>query len=262
MSIIYSLIYNSKINWILRNLNYLLSPLLPEKIKIHPSGILKVKVGHSKIIKLSTNQTSFVTRELFWKGSEDYEYTSIFIKLVQKVDCFFDVGSSIGYYSILDARVNKGLIIYAFEPSISAMLYFVENIKLNAFENRIKPNSLALSPISGTIEFNEITNQKYPSVLNLSGEHNIGTKPHLNSKVTRATSETLDNYMKNHNVEVDVIKLDTEGCEDQILKGAKSTIEKFKPIIICETLFNTIETQLEDIMLKYGYEFYNHFNDI
>ena len=31
-----------------------------------------------------------------------------------------------------------------------------------------------------------------------------------------------------------------------------------KPIIICETLFNTIEPELESIFKLYGYDFYNH----
>jgi len=100
MHIIYSLIYNSKINWLIRNINYFLSPLLPEKIKIHPSGTININIKSHKSIKLKANQTSYVTRELFWKGSKNYEYTPIFIKLIKKTDVFFDIGSSIGYYSI------------------------------------------------------------------------------------------------------------------------------------------------------------------
>ncbi|MEL7121888.1 MAG: hypothetical protein AAFO07_20740, partial [Bacteroidota bacterium] len=33
---------------------------------------------------------------------------------------------------------------------------------------------------------------------------------------------------------------------------------KMKPIVICETLFNTIESELESIFKNYGYEIYNH----
>ena len=80
MTIFYSIIYNAKLNKIIRNLNYVLAPILPKKIKIHPSGFLKVKIKGTHSITLKTNQTSFVPadpapfpmegggRELRWGG--------------------------------------------------------------------------------------------------------------------------------------------------------------------------------------------------
>ncbi len=49
---------------------------------------------------------------------------------------------------------------------------------------------------------------------------------------------------KNNEEELDLIKLDTEGTEHLILKHANIILEKFKPIVICETLYNTIEPEL------------------
>jgi FkbM family methyltransferase len=259
MHIIYSLIYNSKINWLIRNINYILSPLLPEKIKIHPSGTININIKSHKSIKLKANQTSYVTRELFWKGSKNYEYTPIFIKLIKKTDVFFDIGSSIGYYSVLGASINKNLKVEAFEPSTGPMIYLSENVKINNLSSRINVNALALSNKQGQIAFFEIRNKKYPTIYNLSGEHNIGTKPHLKSLKTKVTSDTLDNFVKKNVIEkIDLIKVDTEGCEDLILIESSNTINQFKPIIICEVLFNRIESQLEKIMLGHNYEFYNH----
>lgn len=259
MNTFHSFIYDSNINRILRNLNYVLSPVIPNKIKIHPSGFIKVKVKHHDSIRLKTNQTSYVTRELFWRGSNNYEYTPIFIKLVQKINDFFDVGSSIGYFSILGANVNSNLKIHAFEPSLGAMIFLSENVKINRFSNRIKVNHLALSDKTSPIDFMEVRNKKFPTIYNLSGEHNIGTKPNLKTIKTKVNSDTLDNYVTKEKIEnIDLIKLDTEGCEDLILKNSSSTIEKFKPIIICETLFDRIENQLARIMSEHKYEFYNH----
>lgn len=259
MQIIYSLIYNPKINWLIRNVNYILLPILPKKIKIHPSGILNVPIKSHKSIKLKANQTSYVTRELFWKGSQNYEYTPVFIKLVKKINVFYDIGSSIGYYSVLGAQVNEKLKVEAFEPSTGPMIYLSENVKINNFSSRINVNVLALSDQQGKIDFFEIRNKKYPTIYNLSGEHNIGTKPHLKSSKIKIESDTLDNFVKKNNIKsIDLMKVDTEGCEDLILKASTFTIDKFKPIIICEVLFNRIEKQLEEIMLQHKYEFYNH----
>lgn len=262
MNLLYKIIYHSKINWVIRNINYLLSPILPKKIKIHPSGISTIKILGHQSIKLKSNQTSYVTRELFWKGSQNYEYTPIFISLIKKVSTFFDIGSNIGYFSILGASVNNNLKVDAFEPSTGPKMYLLENIKINHLSARITVHGLALSDQQGEVDFFEIRNKKYPSIYNLSGEHNLGTKAHLKSSKTKVESDTLDQFVKKNNItNLDLIKVDTEGCEDLILKESNRTIEEFKPIIICEVLFNKIESQLEKIMLKHQYEFYNHVQD-
>ncbi|MDT0651686.1 FkbM family methyltransferase [Autumnicola edwardsiae] len=259
MDLLYSIIYDPKINQVIRNLNYFLSPILPEKVKIHPAGLINVRVKNHNSFKLKTNQTSYVTRELFWKGSQNYEYTPIFIKLIQKVNNFFDIGSSIGYFSILGANVNKNLKVEAFEPSTGSMIYLSENVKINYLSDRINVNYLALSDKTGQIDFCEIRNRKYPTIYNLSGEHNIGTKPNLKSIITKINSDTLDSFvLKKKITNIDLMKLDTEGCEDLVLKNGSLTIGKFKPIIICEILFDRIESQLEKVMLEHQYEFYNH----
>ena len=43
-----------------------------------------------------------------------------------------------------------------------------------------------------------------------------------------------------------------------ILEKSVNVLTDMKPIIICETLFDTIEQNLEKLMDSYGYEFYNH----
>ena len=52
--------------------------------------------------------------------------------------------------------------------------------------------------------------------------------------------------------------MDTEGTENLILESSDFVLKEMKPIIICETIFNTIEPDLQRIMSSYGYEFYNH----
>ena len=95
MKLLYSVIYNTKINWYIRNILFWLKPLLPSKFQLHPSGILKLKLNSYRF-KLKTNQTSYISKELFWDGPNNYEYTTVFEKLVCKVDVLLDVGANIG----------------------------------------------------------------------------------------------------------------------------------------------------------------------
>lgn len=260
MNLIYGIIYHPIINKLIRNINYVLAPILPSKIKIYPSGKIKIHFNEVGNIYFKTNQTSFLTRELFWKGPEKFEFTSIFIELIKKVDVFFDVGTNIGYYSILGGKFNPNLKVIAFEPSEGAMKYASENVRINHLESIIKVEPIALSNKTEILDFYNVTNPKFPKIYNLSGEHNLtASKDKLTYVKGKADGIMLDQYFNEHTLKkVDLIKIDTEGSEYLILKGAEDVIKKHRPIIICETLFNTIEKELEDIIIPHEYEFYNH----
>jgi FkbM family methyltransferase len=257
----YQFIYGSRINYILRNINKFLLPILPWKVKIPPSGILKLKNETGSCIKLATNQTNYLTYLIFWEGSYiNFEYTSIFIKLIKKVKTFYDIGANIGYYSLIGSMENKDLKVVGFEPACGPLFYFMKNIQLNEFNN-IQAEGIALSHKEGEIEFYEIMNKKYSYLVhNLGGESNTGSKTTgRNFVLKKVKTTTLDNYVISHNEQViDLIKMDTEGTENLILEKSDYILREMRPIIICETIFNTIEKELEQILLRYGYEFYNY----
>jgi FkbM family methyltransferase len=257
----YRIIYNRRINYVLRNINRLLLPLLPWKIKIPPSGVMKLKGTTGRVLKIKTNQTNYLTYLIFWQGGfHRFEYTDIFIRLIKKVNTFYDIGANIGYYSLLAAIENENIRIIGFEPATGPLFFFRENVRINSFNN-IKVESIALSHKDGEIEFYEIKNNKYKYL-----EHNLGGESNTGSKTTgrnfvrnKVRTSTLDNYVRfAGGGNVDLIKMDTEGTENLILESSDFVLKEMKPIIICETLFNTIEPQLEKIMSSYGYEFYNH----
>lgn len=259
----YQLIYNQYINSILRNLNRFLMPVLPGKIKIPPSGILKLSSSENVVFKLKTNQTNYMSKLIFWEGGlTQFEYTDIFIRLIRKVDTFFDVGANIGFYSLVAAAENKNCRVVGFEPATGPLFYFRENVNINGFQH-IKIEPIALSNQNGEIEFFEIRNRKYKYLRhNLAGESN--TKQMADncfSVSVKVKTTTLDEYVKSNDIKkIDLIKMDTEGTENLILESSDFVLKEMKPVIICETLFNVIEPELESILKKYGYEFYNHTN--
>jgi FkbM family methyltransferase len=256
----YKLIYSPELNPIFRNLNKVLYPILPKKIKLAPSGILNLE--SSKVsAKIATNQTNYLTKEIFWCGFEQFEYTSIFIDLCPKINSFYDIGANIGYFTILAGRINPSMDIVAFEPSKGPLHFLKENCKMNNLSN-VEVSSKALSHTTGKITFYEIQNQKYTYLThNLAGESNTGSKTTGRNYVpTEVETEKLDDFFINRKVDkkIDLIKIDTEGTEKMILENAAEILTHHQPIIICETLFGMIEDELDDLLSQYGYEFYNH----
>jgi len=255
----YKLIYQKHINYILRHINLGLSPIL-KNIKIPPSGTINLKTD-SGTIKIATNQTSYLTQLLFWHGYKSFEYSAIFEKLSKKTTVFLDIGSNIGYYSLIAAKSNPNIKAYAFEPAIGPKHYLHKNIELNRFKNCIKPINLALSNKTGIIDFYEVESLKYKNLkYNLSGEGNAGTKTTSRNFIKNTVKAiTLEQFISTEQIkQIDLIKIDTEGTEIDILQSGAHIIKQFQPIIICETLFNTIETDLDRFFKALDYEFYNH----
>lgn len=259
--LIYRIIYNPSINRILRNVNKMLFPVLPGKIRIPPSGILTIRNDSGRKLFIKTNQTNYLTYLLFWEGGyQSFEYTDIFLKLITKIRTFYDIGANIGYYSLLAAMENEDIKVVGFEPASGCHYYFQENVSLNRFSN-IRIECLALADKQGEIDFYEISNKKYRYLkYNLAGESNAGSLTSgRNFVLKKVKAMTLDEYVHaNKEAMIDLIKIDTEGTENLIFKQAGHVLKSMRPIVICETLFNKIEKDLEEIFSAYGYEYYNH----
>ena len=139
-----------------------------------------------------------------------------------------DVGASTGSFALLPLVVN-GLMVYSFEPS-KAFDVLLNNIQINNISNRVKAINQAVSDIEGIGLFYEVQSQN-DSCLALSM---LGGKPssHKKTKEYSVKVTTIDKYCQN--IKVDVLKIDVEGGELNVLKGALKTIERDKPLIMFE----------------------------
>lgn len=255
-NLLYEFIYNPSINRFLRAINKRLS--FATDFRLPPSGIIRVQAGRDNSFRMATNQTSFVTRVLYYSGSEAFEYTTLFTKLIPKCNTFIDVGANTGYYSILAGKVSDATV-YCFEPSPGPFHYLKKNIEINGLESRVHFFSLALGHQAGQLDFFAVKSDKYKNI-----QHHLGGVGSLNQRgqnndIIKVDVTTFDEFMgARHSLNPVLIKVDTEGTEDMILTGAFRYIEKHHPIIICETLFNKIESRIETEMQKHGYLFFNY----
>ena len=210
--LLYSFIYNKYLNYFIRNTIKPFKKLLPESLKIPPSGTIRIQPEKIKV-KLATNQTNYVTKLIFWEGYERFEYTTIFCDLIKNISVFYDIGANIGYYSVIAASLNPKLKITSFEAAEGPLFYFRKNVEINKLSN-ITLVPLAVSDAIGEVEFVHYTNPKYPHLKhNLGGKGHISTEEsHLNTIREKVKSITLDDYVKSSgDREIDLIKIDTEG---------------------------------------------------
>ncbi len=146
---------------------------------------------------------------------------------------FVDVGANIGFLSLLGAsEVGKQGRVYAFEPFPNTYEILRANKAINHFE-QIEIFPVALGAEVGTaMIYPEQDNRGGASILN-----------HHSDKGVQIEVKKLDDFAFDR--PIDVIKIDVEGFEFDVLKGALSTIKKDQPKLIIEYSIdreNTVES--------------------
>lgn len=261
MQLFYRFYYFPPINWLVRNLFRLLNKAFGTKLRSSVSGRVNLTINERINISLNTNESGHVAHALFYEGAEKYEFTQVFIPLIQKCECFFDVGANIGYFSILANAVKPGIKIHSFEPGKGPSYFLEKNLKENNCSNAVFSKT-ALTNFKGEIEFHEIQNNKFPYLQHfLSGASSTVNKyDHLPGATYKVQCTTLDQYCNENLIEqIDLIKLDTEFNEHLVLEQSKQTLKKFEPIIICE-VYPVIENQVYEHLMEIDYQIYHYTN--
>jgi FkbM family methyltransferase len=169
---------------------------------------------------------------------------------------FFDVGANLGFFALLASR-RVGLTgeVHAFEPAPEQFGQLRRNIELNRAVN-VRLNNCALADSPGLRAF-------YLSAGWNRGTHSFGSTPERRSSI-QVTCETFDDYVTRRGLHhVDVVKIDVEGAELLVLRGARACIRSQPPsLMIVEAAqahaqslgYSTID--LKAYLAENGYEIY------
>ena len=159
-----------------------------------------------------------------------------------------DAGGYVGDTALLfSSYTDKS--IHVFEASPSNMDIIRETIRLNQLEN-IVPVSKALGEKSGTATFSLGERNSCNSLVERPG---YNYPNHIEVSVI-----TLDDYVRENNLEVGLIKVDIEGGEQLLLKGAVETIRTQHPILLISIYhsandFFEIKPMIEKMCDKYTF---------
>lgn len=139
----------------------------------------------------------------------------------------FDVGANFGYLSLVwNQTISKNGSIYAFEPHPIIYNSLQKSVHLNNISN--------LHLINKAVGDKEGEMKLHLSNTTSNTLKEVATKSKATKKVTIEVI-SIDEFMSTKpNLTIDLLKIDVDGIELKILKGAKNTILKYKPIIIVE----------------------------
>lgn len=160
----------------------------------------------------------------------DKQLIHTFYSLLPQQDFFvaLDLGAQTGCFSLL-SKFFPNSAWYAFEPIQEAADNLQQNLKLNDIHN-VSVFQTAVSDKSGTVQLNM-------PAMNQWGLSTIGAHPlRFDTAIQREVQcIDLDSFVIAHNInKVHFMKLDTEGSEFYILRGAQHMIQRDHPTIVME----------------------------
>lgn len=150
-------------------------------------------------------------------------------RYVRAGDLVFDIGANQGELTLAMARAAMpGGKVFAFEPSPTMFAVLSRNIELNpALSCRAEPLALGAAP--GRVEIRQ-QDGRNPGTTTVHTDR----VPYGGNWVTVEVAR-VDDYVRTRNVaRVDVMKIDVEGYEFEVCKGAEETLGRWHPRLIME----------------------------
>ncbi len=155
---------------------------------------------------------------------------------------FFDVGACMGEYSVWLA--SQGFRCYAFEPCPQNYDILQKNISLNNQKENIEAFNVGLGNKNGRIGF-------HFNPINTGMSHVLDANKTDCAFITICRLDDIFPQLHLKSTDRILIKIDAEGMELEVLKGATNLINKFKNVIIFETAHSDTEL-INTFLLEQG----------
>ncbi|MBD2745115.1 FkbM family methyltransferase [Microvirga sp. BT688] len=156
-----------------------------------------------------------------------------------------DVGANIGTVSIPIAKALPGLSVFAFEPQLPIFRLLMRNVTLNGLMS-IEAYPWALGEADGIIEF------ATPALTTQTNFGAVGRGSQSGDKVP-VIIRRLDSLAL---PPLSIIKIDVEGYDLEVVRGAQETIQRDRPILFCEAHASPKTVELIKLLDQWGYDTY------
>jgi FkbM family methyltransferase len=212
-------------------------------------------LGKYDVIYKVPNYIDSIGFELLVDGIYERNTIDFLVNKVPTEAVFLDIGANIGSICLPLAKKRKDITVYSFEASKSIFENLKQNIDLNALHN-VKAYHIALSDHSQDNVAFYAPSEKF-------GKGSFA--PVFTLEAEYVSSQTLDSFLEEFNITaVDFIKIDVEGFEYFVFKGAEKELSKADaPDILFEFVDWAEEQALsnkmgkaQEILFEMGYKLY------
>jgi FkbM family methyltransferase len=220
----------------------------------------------SGLLRLVPPQFQHFLKKLYFPGvvrnfsRADWPYGEFVDALVEKGDCVVDAGANIGYITgLLSEFVGGAGRVYSFEPVPETYDLLTNNIRKLGLQN-VSAYRVAASSRSGEAQmeiphFAKGPENFYQSHV-IDGTANSGENRRISVDLVR-----LDDVLAEHVDAITFMKIDVEGHELDLIRGATKLLSESRPSLLIEVIGDADEPgsgarSLFDALQAYGYEAY------
>jgi FkbM family methyltransferase len=176
-----------------------------------------------------------------WLGFYEADEVNKFVGLIRRGSLVFDVGANAGYFSLAAARASgeRGQVV-AFEPLDKPARWLERHVAMNGLRN-VRLERCAVADRVGKIRLE-------PRADNAQGQMSSSGSLSIDSK-------SLDHICDERQRMPNVMKIDVEGAEALVLRGATELLRKGRPSIMLETHTGTLRDECVSILSSFDYRF-------
>lgn len=167
---------------------------------------------------------------LIYFGFKDVSLEKLF-EYAKNAKVIIDIGVNIGLTSLNFAKISPDAVIIGFEPDIKNFRKAEKNLSINEITN-VKILNKGLGEASDTVRLSRVNaaNAGMNRILPKSSEDQGQVYESTEIQIIK-----FDDFAAEENLsKIDLIKIDVEGYELNVLKGAANSIRKYKPVLFIE----------------------------
>lgn len=228
--------------------------LLPPSMwmRLPVEGEFTVTLPGGELFQYASVADDGIGRALYWQGTGAWEVETIdiYYRLAKKSKVIVDIGANTGVYTLIACAANEQAQVYAFEPVPQVYERLSANVHLNQWQGRCTLQKIAISSSDGIVQFH-IPHGAVPKSASLKIDGFRG----VDGFVADVPAATLDSICGDE--QIDLVKIDVEGFEDQVLMGMRGILQRSAPAIIVECNFDGPFRQVEAILVEYNYSFFH-----
>ncbi len=206
----------------------------PRRVRLADDTVLWMPTGWDAAVATQGERTSLERlRSVLGMptGSSERRFVELLGSLLEPGATVYDVGANVGLHALpMARRIEPGGRLFCIEPNPVCIHFLRANLALHGLEN-VEILPFALAEKSGEIPLKlNYGNANLGLVAGDSGFY-FGKAGHQIKVPCRSFDDLLDEF---HLPPPDLIKIDVEGAEAAVLRGARRHLEKYRPPLALE----------------------------
>lgn len=188
-----------------------------------------------------------VAMDTLWNGTFGYEPGTLaaWSRLAARSTTIADVGAHVGYFSMVAAHANPKAKVHSFEPVDQIHARLSVNVRSNGVQN-VRLHQAGVSSEPGWADISV----RFSGNLLSTGSTLEAAAP--DAQLKRIQLLTLDEVFAE--TKLDLVKIDVEGHEMSVLRGARQVLKRDRPTLVMEAL---VDASLDELIAEFeplGYD--------